>query len=89
MALNFFFGGDVSLSKDTIIELYESLSLETLSGYQNIEFEKVSDLTAHINFEMKHSVLFNIDDQDRATKKKQWKSKKKTYKCFKKPRDEK
>ena len=88
MALNFFFGGDVSLSKDTIIELYKSLSLETLSGNQNIEFEKVSDLNAHISFKMKHSILFNIDDQDRATKKNNEKVKK-TYECFKKPRDEK
>ena len=68
-ALNIFFGGDVSLSKDTITELYKNLSLETLSGNQNIEFEKVSDLTAPINFKMKHSILSNIDDQDRATKK--------------------
>ena len=69
--LNFFFVGDVSLSKDTITELYKNLILETLSGNQNIEFEKVSDLTAHINFKMKHSILSNINDQDTATKKKQ------------------
>ena len=30
--LNFFFVGDVSLSKDTITELYKNLLLETLSG---------------------------------------------------------
>ena len=66
-ALNIFFGGDVSLSKDIITELYKNLSL---SGKQNIEFEKVSDLTTHINFKMKHSILSNIDHQDRATKKK-------------------
>ena len=64
-----FFGRDVILSKDTITELYKNLSLETLSGHQNIDFEKVSDLTAHINFKMKRSILSNIDDQDRATKK--------------------
>ena len=69
--LNFFFVGDVSLSKDTITELYKNLLLETLSGNQNIEFEKVSDLIAHINFKMKHSILSNINDQDTATKKKQ------------------
>ena len=69
--LNFFFVGDVSLSKDTITELYKNLILETLSGNQNIEFEKVSDLIAHINFKMKHSILSNINDQDTATKKKQ------------------
>ena len=53
----------------TITELYKIFSLETLSGNQNIEFEKVSHLTAYINFKMKHSILSNIDDQDRATKK--------------------
>ena len=34
-ALNIFFGGDISLSKDTITELYENLSFRT-----PIEFEK-------------------------------------------------
>ena len=62
LALNlFFFGGDASLSKDTMTELYKNLSFETLCGNQNTEFEKVSDLTAHINFTMKHSILSNID----------------------------
>ena len=70
-ALNIFFGGDVSLSKDTITKLYKNLSLETLTGKKNIEFEKVSDLTAHINFKMKHSILSNIDNPNRATEKKQ------------------
>ena len=67
-ALNIFFGGDVSLSKDAITELYKYLSL---SGKQNVEFEKVSVLTAHINFKMKHSILSNIDNPNRATEKKQ------------------
>ena len=57
-----FFGGDISLSKDRITELCKNLSFETLSGKQKIEFEKASDLTAHINFKMKHSVLSNIND---------------------------
>ena len=57
----FFFGGDASLSKDKMTELYKNLSFETLCGNQNTEFEKVSDLTAHINFTMKHSILSNID----------------------------
>ena len=60
-ALNIFFGADVKLSKDAIAELYKNLSFETLCGNQNTEFEKVSDLTAHINFTMKHSILSNID----------------------------
>ena len=69
LALNIFFGGDISLSKDTITELYKNLSFRALSGGQQVEFKKISDLTAHISFEMKHSILSNIDDQDRATKK--------------------
>ena len=85
--LTVFFGGDVSLSKDTITELYKNLSLETLSGNQNIELEKVSDLTAHINFKMKHSILSNINDQGRATKKSN-ENIKITYEFFKKPSDE-
>ena len=62
-------GGDISLSKDTIAELYKNLSFRTLSGRQQIEFEKVSDLTAHINFKIKHSILSNPDDQNFAVKK--------------------
>ena len=52
-----FFGGYVHLSKDTITKPYKNLFLETLSRKQNIEFEKVSNLTAHINFKMKHSYV--------------------------------
>lgn len=68
--LNIYFGGDTSQSKDTITELHKNLSLRALSGGQQIEFEKVPDLTAHINFKMKHSALSNLDDQDLATKRK-------------------
>ena len=49
LALNLFFGEDVQLSKDIITELYKNLSLETLSGEQQVEFGKISELTAHIN----------------------------------------
>ena len=69
-ALNIFFSGDIGLSKDTITELYKNLSYKTLSGERQVEFEKISDLTAHINFDMKHSILSNIDEQDRAVIKK-------------------
>ena len=61
--LNLFFGGEVQLSKDTITELSKNLSLRTLSGEQ-----QCGELTAHINFKMKHCVLANIDDEDKATK---------------------
>ena len=52
-AVNLFFGRDVQLSKDTITELYKNLSLRTLRGEQQIDFDKISNLTAHINFKMK------------------------------------
>ena len=64
-----FFSGGIGLSKDTITELYKNLSYKTLSGERQVEFEKISDLTAHINFDMKYSILSNIDEQDRAVKK--------------------
>ena len=51
-ALNIFFGGDISLSKDTITELHKNLSFRTVSGGQQIEFEKISHLTARIIFKM-------------------------------------
>ena len=64
-ALNIFFGGDLKLSKDTITELYKNLSLETLSEQQKIEFEKNSDLTPHISFKVKHSILSNLKKKDK------------------------
>ena len=69
-AFNIFFGGNIELSKDTITELYKNLSFRTLSGEQKIEYEKVSDLTAHINFKIEHSNLVNLDNHDKDTKKK-------------------
>ena len=66
--LNVFFGGDVQILKDMITELYKILSLRTLRGEQQTEFHKISDLTAHINFKMKHSILVNMDDKDKAAK---------------------
>ena len=55
-------------SYQTITELYKSFSLRTLGGEQQIEFDKISGLTGHINFRMKHSILANMDDQDKFTK---------------------
>ena len=86
-ALNLFFGGDVQLSKDTITELYKNLSLRTLSGEQQVEFGKISDLTAHRNFKLKHSILANIDDQGKSIKSNNG-NVKDIYEFFKKPSDE-
>ena len=63
--LNIFFGWDMRLSKDTITEFYKNLLLETLTGQQKIEFEKISDLTVHINFKMEHSKLSNLERKDK------------------------
>ena len=68
--LTFLFGGGIGLSKDTIREPYKNLSCKSLSGEWQVEFDKISDLTAHINLKMKYSILSNIDDRDRAVKKK-------------------
>ena len=82
-----FFGGDVQLSKNTITDLYKNLSLRTLSGEQQVEFGKISDLTAHINFKLKHSILANTDDQDNSIKTNNG-NVKDMYEFFKKPSDE-
>ena len=60
----------IETSKDVITELYKNLSFKTFSGEQQIEFEKISDLFAHINFKMKNSILLNLENQDKDTKKK-------------------
>ena len=86
-ALNTFFGGDVKLSKDTITELYKNLSLETLSGQQKIEFEKIFDLTVHISFKMKHSILSNLERKDKYNIENNEKVKE-THEFFRKPRKE-
>ena len=70
-----------------ITELYKNLSFRTVSGGQQIEFEKVSDLTAHINFKMKNSILSNLDEQDLAAEKNN-EDVKSTYEFFNKPSDE-
>ena len=86
-ALNLFFGRDIQRSKDTTTELHKNFSLETLSHEWQIEFEKISGLTAHINFKMKHSIITNIGDQEKAIKTNN-ENVKDTYEFFKKPSDE-
>ena len=86
-SLNLFFSGGIQLSKETITELYKNLSLETLRGKRQVEFDKISEQTTHINFKMKHSILANIDDQEKAVKTNTEKVKD-TYEFFKKPSDE-
>ena len=85
--LNIFFGVDTKLSKDTITELYKNLSLETLSGQQQIEFEKISDLTSHINIKMTRSMLSNLDRKYKYKAENNEKVKER-HEFFKKPSDE-
>ena len=47
-ALVIFFGVNKSISKSAITELYENLSLETLSGARNFDFQAVSDLISEV-----------------------------------------
>ena len=54
---------------DTITELYNNLSLEMLSGRQNISFETISDLTVEISFKMKHSTLSKLESKNDEDKK--------------------
>ena len=68
-------------------ELCKNVSFKTLSGQQQIEFEKISDLSAHINFKMKHSVLLNLEWQGKNTKKNN-EDVKNTYEFYKKTSDE-
>ena len=55
LALKLFFRGDIQISKDVRTELYKNLlkSFKTLPREQQIEFEKISNLSAHINFKTK------------------------------------
>ena len=55
--------------KDTITELCKNLSLKILSREQQIEHKKISDLSAHLNFKIKHSILLNLERQGKDNKK--------------------
>ena len=80
--LDIFFGGEICLSKDTITKLYKNVSYKILSGERQVKFDKISDFITHINFKMKHCILSNIDDHDRAVKKDN-EGVKSTYEFFK------
>ena len=85
--LNIVFAGVIELSKGTITELYKNLSLETLSRQQQIEFDKISDLTSHINFKMTPSMLSNLDRKAKYNAENNDKVKE-THEFFKKLSDE-
>ena len=62
-------GRNVQTLKDAITGLYKNLSFKTLTREQQIEFKKISDLSTHLNFKMKQSILLNLEIQDKDTKK--------------------
>ena len=62
--------------------------LETRSSRDQIEFDKISDLTLHINFKMNYSILSNLDRKDKYNIENNAKVKE-THYFFKKPSDEK
>ena len=86
-ALDIFLGGDISLSKEALTALYYNLSFETLSGSRSISFDKISDLTVDMSFQMKHSMLSNLKRKIKQDKKSDTDIKN-SYEFFKKPRDD-
>ena len=67
--LDIFFGGNISLSKYVLTELYYNFSYETLSGSKNFKFEAISDLTTDMSFQMRHSPLLNLKRKSEQDKK--------------------
>ena len=68
-ALNIFLGANISLSKNALTELCCNLSFETLSGSRDFNFEAISNLTAEMSFQMKHSTLLNLKRKSEQAKK--------------------
>ena len=64
--LDIFFGGNISLSKYVLNELYYNFSYETLSGSKIFKFEVISDL---MSFQMRHSPLLNLKRKSEQDKK--------------------
>ena len=60
------FGGDKSITKSAITELYKNLSYETLSGARDLDFQAVFDLILEINFQIKRSTLLNRKRKDKS-----------------------
>ena len=69
VTLDIFFGGNTSLKKNALTELYYNLSYETLSGGRDLKFEAISDLTADMSFQMKRSTFLNLKRKNEQDKK--------------------
>ena len=68
-ALGIFFGGNISLSKNALIEFHYNLPCETLSGGRDFKFETISELTADMSFQMERSTLLNLKRKSEQDKK--------------------
>ena len=64
-ALNLFFGGNIQLSKDTITELYENLTIETLSGKRQPKFDKILDIISDMKFTMQRSIMSTVKSNEK------------------------
>ena len=53
--------------KNTISELYQNLTFETLSGAREIQFEWISDLVLHITDKLQHCILLSTEKKDSDT----------------------
>ena len=68
-ALNLFFGGNIQLSKDTITELYENLTIETLSGKRQPKFDKILDIISDMKFTMQRSIMSTVKSNEKIKQK--------------------
>ena len=64
-----FFGGSIENSKNSISELYQNLTIETLSRVGEIQFAWISDLVSHITYKLQHFSLSNAEKKESGTKK--------------------
>ena len=83
-ALNIFSDRNIFLLKNVLTELYYNLSFETLSGSRDFNFEAISDLTADMSFQKKHSTLLNLKRKSEQDKKSS-NNIKNSHEFFKKP----
>ena len=69
-ALGIFFGGNISLPKNALTELYYNFSHEMLSGGRDFKFEVTSDLKADMSFQIKRCTPLNLKRKSEQDKKK-------------------
>ena len=86
-ALGIFFGGNISLPKNALTELYYNLSHEMLSGGTDFKFEAISDLKADMSFQMNRSTPLNLKRKSEQDKKSN-SDIKNSHDFFKKPGDD-